>query len=118
MENARARSATLGPATTGDFEALVDTCHSNNSCLVNDAADANIVAFSATDGDTEAQKTSALGHGVQYALTQGLSGEADFQKGRDCEHFGGLGDYVFDEVKRRTDPENLVRSLRPSMMPL
>jgi uncharacterized caspase-like protein len=56
---------------------FVDTCHASgayNSRLVKDAADANIVVFSATDKDTEAQETSKLGHGVfTYCIPRVLS---------------------------------------------
>jgi WD40 repeat protein len=87
---------------------FVDTCHSSgayNSRLVKDAGDANIVVFSATDKDTEAQETSKLGHGVfTYALSQGLSGEADPRKKGSVSIFA-LSDYVSDEVKRMTNDE-------------
>ena len=87
---------------------FVDTCHSSgaySSRLVKDAADANIVVFSATDKDTEAQETSKLGHGVfTYALSQGLNGEADSRK-RGSVNILALGDYVSDEVKRMTNDE-------------
>jgi WD40 repeat protein len=87
---------------------FVDTCHSSgayNSRLVKDAADANIVVFSATDKDTEAQETSKLGHGVfTYALSQGLSGEADPRKKGSVSIFA-LSDYVSDEVKLLTNDE-------------
>jgi uncharacterized caspase-like protein len=87
---------------------FVDTCHSSgayNSRLVKDAADANIVVFSATDKDTEAQETSKLGHGVfTYALSQGLNGEADPRKKGSVSIFA-LSDYVSDEVKRVTNDE-------------
>jgi adenylate/guanylate cyclase family protein/SAM (Sterile alpha motif) domain-containing protein len=43
-----------------------------------DAADANIVVFSATDSATEAQEDANLGHGIfTYALAEGLNGKAD-----------------------------------------
>jgi hypothetical protein len=87
---------------------FVDTCHSSgayNSRLVKDAADANIVVFSATDRDTDAQETSKLGHGVfTYALSQGLNGEADSRK-RGAVNILALGDYVSEEVKRMTNDE-------------
>jgi WD40 repeat protein len=87
---------------------FVDTCHSSgayNARLVKDAADANIVVFSATDKDTEAQETSKLGHGVfTYALSQGLNGEADPRKKGSVSIFA-LSDYVSDEVKRMTNDD-------------
>ena len=87
---------------------FVDTCHSSGAYsprLVKDAADANIVVFSATDKDTEAQETGKLGHGVfTYALSQGLNGEADSRK-RGSVNILALGDYVSEEVKRMTHDE-------------
>jgi uncharacterized caspase-like protein len=87
---------------------FVDTCHSSGAYsprLVKDAADANIVVFSATDKDTEAQETSKLGHGVfTYAVSQGINGGADFGKqGR--VNMWALAEYVSDEVKRLTNDE-------------
>jgi WD40 repeat protein len=87
---------------------FVDTCHASgayNSRLVKDAADANIVVFSATDKDTEAQETSKLGHGVfTYALSQGINGGADFGRKGPINIFP-LAAYVSDEVKRMTNDE-------------
>jgi WD40 repeat protein len=87
---------------------FVDTCHSSgaySSRLVKDAADANIVVFSATDKDTEAQETSKLGHGVfTYALSEGINGGADFGK-KGLVNVLSLGAYVSDEVKRMTNDE-------------
>lgn len=87
---------------------FVDTCHASgaySSRLVKDAADANIVVFSATDKDTEAQETSKLGHGVfTYALSEGINGGADFGK-KGLINVLSLGAYVSDEVKRMTNDE-------------
>jgi hypothetical protein len=87
---------------------FVDTCHSSgayNARLVKDAADANIVVFSATDKDTEAQETSKLGHGVfTYALSQGINGGADFGK-KGLVNVFPLAAYVSDEVRRMTNDE-------------
>jgi WD40 repeat protein len=87
---------------------FVDTCHARgayNSRLIKDAADANIVVFSATDTETLAQETSKLGHGVfTYALSQGLNGEADLMK-KGSVNILALGEYVADEVKRLTNDE-------------
>jgi hypothetical protein len=87
---------------------FVDTCHSSgayNSRLVKDAADANIVVFSATDKDTDAQERNELGHGVfTYALSQGLNGEADPRK-RGLISLFALNDYVSEEVERLTSAE-------------
>ena len=63
---------------------FVDTCHSRgayNQRLIKDAADHDIVVFSATDSETEAQEDANLGHGIfTYALAEGLNGGADFTK--------------------------------------
>jgi WD40 repeat protein len=87
---------------------FVDTCHSSgaySSRLVKDAADANIVVFSATDKDTEAQETGNLGHGVfTYALSEGINGGADFLKEGNVSVLA-LGKYVAHEVKRMTNDE-------------
>jgi hypothetical protein len=87
---------------------FVDTCHSSgayNSRLVKDAADANIVVFSATDRDAEAQETGKLGHGVfTYALSQGINGGADFGR-KGLVNLFPLAAYVSDEVKRMTNDE-------------
>jgi WD40 repeat protein len=87
---------------------FVDTCHSSgaySSRLVKDAADANIVVFSATDKDTEAQETKELGHGVfTYAVSEGINGGADFGN-KGLVNVLSLGAYVSDEVKRMTNDE-------------
>jgi WD40 repeat protein len=87
---------------------FVDTCHASgaySSRLVKDAADANIVVFSATDKDSDAQERSKLGHGVfTYALSEGINGEADFLK-KGVVNVLSLGAYVSDEVMRITDDE-------------
>jgi uncharacterized caspase-like protein len=87
---------------------FVDTCHASgayNARLVKDAADANIVVFSATDKDTEAQETPTLGHGVfTYALSQGLNGRADSRK-QGLVNILALADYVSEEVRRMTHAE-------------
>jgi WD40 repeat protein len=87
---------------------FVDTCHSSGAYsprLVKDAANANIVVFSATDKDTEAQETSKLGHGVfTYAVSQGINGGADFGK-KGLINMWALAEYVSDEVKRLTNDE-------------
>ena len=87
---------------------FVDTCHSRgayNARLIKDAADANIVVFSATDSATEAQERSELGHGVfTYALDEGLNGKADLMK-RGAININTLFVFVSDEVKRLTNDE-------------
>jgi WD40 repeat protein len=87
---------------------FVDTCHASgaySSRLVKDAADANIVVFSATDKETDAQERSRLGHGVfTYALSEGINGGADFGK-KGIVNVLSLGAYVSDEVVRITNDE-------------
>ena len=87
---------------------FIDTCHSRgayNARLIKDAADANIVVFSATDSATEAQERSELGHGVfTYALDEGLNGNADLMK-RGAININTLFVFVSDEVKRLTNDE-------------
>ena len=81
---------------------FVDTCHSRgayNPRLIKDAADANIVVFSATDSATEAQEDANLGHGIfTYALAEGLNGKADSTK-KGAISIGALYAFVSDEVK-------------------
>jgi hypothetical protein len=81
---------------------FVDTCHSRgayNQRLIKDAADANIVVFSATDSETEAQERSELGHGIfTYALAEGLNGKADTTN-KGAISIGALYTFVSDEVK-------------------
>jgi uncharacterized caspase-like protein len=89
---------------------FVDTCHSSgayNQRLVKDAADTDIVVFSATDRDTQAQERRELGHGVfTYALDEGLKGGADFMK-KGAVNILELGAFVSEEVKRLTDEEQV-----------
>jgi len=60
---------------------LVDTCRAANAFnprLIKDAADSNILAFSATGSNGIAQELSDFKHGAfTYALLQGIGGEAD-----------------------------------------
>ncbi|MGO9683962.1 MAG: caspase family protein [Beijerinckiaceae bacterium] len=81
---------------------FVDTCHSggaHNQRLIKDAADANIVVFSATNSVTEAQEDANLGHGIfTYALAEGLNGKAD-SRNKGVISIGALFTFVSDEVK-------------------
>jgi uncharacterized caspase-like protein len=85
---------------------FVDTCHAGgayNARLVKDAADADIVVFSATDEVTLAQESEELKHGVfSYALAEGLNGEADIFKNGKISIFA-LATYVSNEVERITN---------------
>jgi uncharacterized caspase-like protein len=80
---------------------FVDTCHSRgayNQRLIKDAADANIVVFSATDSATEAQEDANLGHGIfTYALAEGLNGKADLMN-KGAVNITGLFNFVSSEV--------------------
>ena len=63
-----------------------------------DAADANIVVFSATDSATEAQEDANLGHGIfTYALAEGLNGKADLMN-KGAVNITGLFNFVSSEV--------------------
>jgi WD40 repeat protein len=78
---------------------FVDTCHSRgayNQRLIKDAADENIVVFSATDSDTEAQEDANLGHGIfTYALAEGLNGGA---ANKGAVNITALFNFVSNEV--------------------
>jgi hypothetical protein len=92
-------------AAPGNRIMFVDTCHSGGAYsprLVKDAVDANIVVISATDGHTDAQERDELGHGAfTYALNEGLTGAADFQKNGEIGILE-LSAYVAGEVKHIT----------------
>ena len=89
---------------------FVDTCHSggaHNQRLIKDAADANIVVFSATNSVTEAQERSDLGHGLfTYALAEGLNGKADLMK-KGAVNITALYTFVYDEVKNLSNDEQI-----------
>ena len=90
--------------TQGRRLMFADTCHSGgayNSRLVNDAANANIVVFSATDTQTLSWELERLKHGAfTYALIQGLEGKARRPDG--SVTLLGLGAYVAEEVASLT----------------
>jgi uncharacterized caspase-like protein len=90
--------------TQGRRLMFADTCHSGgayNAKLVNDAANANIIVFSATDTQTVSWEFAQLSHGVfTYALLEGLQGKA--RRGDGAITVLGLGDYVSGEVARLT----------------
>jgi len=90
--------------TLGRRLMFVDTCHSGgayNTRLVNDANNANIVVFSATDVDTLSCELAELRHGAfTYALIQGLEGQAARKDG--TVTLLALGDYVSQDVTGRT----------------
>jgi WD40 repeat protein len=89
---------------------FVDTCHSggaHNQRLIKDAADANIVVFSATNSVTEAQEDANLGHGIfTYALAEGLNGKADLMK-KGAVNITALYTFVYDEVKNLSNDEQI-----------
>ncbi len=89
---------------------FVDTCHSggaHNQRLIKDAADANIVVFSATNSATEAQEDANLGHGIfTYALAEGLNGKADLMK-KGAVNITALYTFVYDEVKNLSNDEQI-----------
>jgi WD40 repeat protein len=91
--------------TQGRRLMFVDTCHSGrayNSRLVNDAANANIVVFSATDPQTLSWEFEHLAHGVfTHALIQGIEGKARRKDGTVTVF--GLGDFISEEVAKLTE---------------
>jgi WD40 repeat protein len=83
---------------------FVDTCHAANSYsaqILKNAADDNVVVFTAADREAEAQEQGALGHGVfTYAILRGLEGEA----ARDKDVWVlDLATFVDREVRRLTN---------------
>jgi uncharacterized caspase-like protein len=90
--------------TLGRRLMFVDTCRSGgayNSRLVNDAANANIIVFSATDTETLSWEFENLAHGAfTYALIQGLEGKARRADG--AVSVLALGDYISQEVTSLT----------------
>jgi WD40 repeat protein len=90
--------------TQGRRLMFADTCHSGgayNARLVNDAASANIIVFSATDTQTVSWEFEHLGHGAfTYALIQGLEGKARRNDG--SVTLLRLGEFVSEEVASLT----------------
>jgi len=90
--------------TLGRRLMFVDTCHSGgayNTRLVNDAANANIIVFSATDTETVSWEFENLAHGAfTYAVIQGLEGKA--RKADGSVSVLALGDFVSQEVTNLT----------------
>jgi hypothetical protein len=90
--------------TPGRRLMFADTCHSGgafNSRLVNDAANANIIVFSATDTETLSWEFEKLAHGAfTYALIEGLEGKARRPDG--TVSVLTLGDFVSQEVSQLT----------------
>ena len=93
-------------STQGRRILFVDTCHAGgafNPRLIKDAADAQIIVFSATDDKTLAQERPELGHGVfTHALVAGINGEADLLKHGAVNLFELTG-YVANKVKTLTN---------------
>jgi uncharacterized caspase-like protein len=83
---------------------FVDTCHSGgayNTRLVNDAANANIIVFSATDTETVSWEFENLAHGAfTYAVIEGLEGKA--RKPDGSVSVLALGDFISQEVANLT----------------
>jgi WD40 repeat protein/uncharacterized caspase-like protein len=90
--------------TLGRRLMFVDTCHSGgayNSRLVNDAANANIIVFSATDTETVSWEFENLAHGAfTYAVIEGLEGKA--RKADGSVSVLALGDFISQEVANLT----------------
>lgn len=91
--------------TQGRRLMFVDTCHSGgayNARLVNDAANATIIVFSATDPQTLSWEFDHLAHGAfTYALIHGLGGKARTSDG--SVTVLGLGAFIADEVASLTN---------------
>ena len=91
--------------TQGRRLMFADTCHSGgayNARLVNDAHNANIIIFAATDTQTLAWELAHLSHGAfTYALIQGLEGKARRSDG--SVTVLGLGAFISDEVASLTE---------------
>jgi WD40 repeat protein len=85
---------------------FVDTCHSSGAYsprLVKDAADEQVVVFTATDRDNLAHEdpTYGGGHGAfTYALSEGINGAAAGRNG--LVEVLSLANYVSDRVKELT----------------
>jgi WD40 repeat protein len=90
--------------TQGRRLMFADTCHAGgayNRRLVNDAANANIIVFSATDTQTLSWEFEHLQHGAfTYALIQGLEGKARRRDGSVTVF--GLGEFISEEVATLT----------------
>jgi WD40 repeat protein/uncharacterized caspase-like protein len=90
--------------TLGRRLMFVDTCHSGgayNTRLVNDAANANIIVFSATDTETLSWEFENLAHGAfTYAVIEGLEGKA--RKADGSVSVLALGDFISQEVANLT----------------
>jgi WD40 repeat protein len=94
--------------TSGRRFLFVDTCHSAsafNFRLMKDTADAEIIAYSATNREQGAQELEDLGHGVfTYALLEGLRGAADTNGDKVIRVFE-LGNYLAERVPELTKGE-------------
>jgi esterase/lipase superfamily enzyme/WD40 repeat protein len=92
-------------STQGRRLMFADTCHAGgayNSRLVKDAADADIIVFSATDPKTVSWEFPHLSHGAfTYALIRGLEGEARRSDG--SVTLLGLSAFVSGEVGSLTN---------------
>ena len=90
--------------TLGRRLMFVDTCHSGgayNTRLVNDAANANIIVFSATDTETVSWEFENLAHGAfTYSVIEGLEGKA--RKADGSVSVLALGDFISQEVANLT----------------
>lgn len=84
---------------------FVDTCRSANAFnfrLMKDAADADIIAYSATNQQQDAVERGDLGHGVfTYALLQGMGGSADSNRDKVIRVFE-LANFLAERVVELT----------------
>lgn len=83
---------------------MLDTCHAANAynpSLDKEAADSELVVYSATAANSTAAELADLKHGVfTYALIEGLRGKANLFG--DGVYLLGLGEFVAHEVTRLT----------------
>ncbi len=91
--------------TAGRRLLFVDTCRSANAFnfrLIKDAADADVIAFSATNQQQDALELPKLGHGVfTYTLLEGLGGAADSNRDKVVRVFE-LANFLAERVVELT----------------
>jgi WD40 repeat protein len=91
--------------TAGRRLLFVDTCRSANAFnfrLIKDAADADVIAYSATNRQQDAHERDELGHGVfTHAVLEGLAGAADTNRDKVIRVFE-LGSFLSERVLELT----------------
>lgn len=88
---------------------MLDTCHAANAynpSLEKEAADSELVVYSATAANSTAAELADLKHGVfTYAVVQGLRGKANLFG--DGVYLLGLGEFISHEVARLTSAKQV-----------